>query len=90
MKQKDYMVKGVNYMSERIEGSVKWFSNERGFGFLFSDEDAHMDEEARTNYFVHYTSIEMEGYKTLKSAQRVTFVLKDTPRGKQAFEVLSG
>ena len=70
-------------MSERITGTVKWFSNERGYGFVLADE-----EEDDMEYFVHYSYIEMENYKTLRAGQKVSFVLVDTPRGIQAQEVI--
>jgi CspA family cold shock protein len=70
-------------MSDRVNGKVKWFSNDRGYGFCIVDGD---DKE--TEYFVHYTSIDMDSYKTLKAKQEVTFVLKDTDKGIQATEVI--
>ena len=70
-------------MSDRINGTVKWFSNERGFGFLLVDDDPDEKE-----YFVHYSYIIMEGYKTLRAGQSVSFVLVDVPdRGIQAHDV---
>lgn len=69
-------------MSERITGTVKWFSNERGFGFILMDDDPDEKE-----YFVHYSYIEMEGYKTLRAGQIVSFALASTDRGIQAHEV---
>ena len=69
-------------MSDRVNGKVKWFSNERGYGFLLVDGD-----EANNEYFVHFSSIDMEGYKTLKAGQPVVFELKDTDKGVQAVEV---
>ena len=68
-------------MSERVTGTVKWFSNDRGYGFVMID--GNQDAE----YFVHYTSIEMDGYKTLKAGQAVTFELKKTDKGIQAVDV---
>lgn len=65
----------------RINGEVKWFSNERGYGFVFAEGD--YDNE----YFVHFSSIDMEGYKTLKAKQKVEFALKETEKGTQAVEV---
>lgn len=62
----------------RISGEVKWFSNERGYGFLINEEG---------EYFVHFSSIDMEGFKTLKASQRVSFILADTDKGVQAQEV---
>lgn len=68
-------------MGERFSGIVKWFNNERGFGFIIKDGDED------TEYFVHYTSVIMDGYKTLKTGQEVSFELKDTDKGIQAFNV---
>ncbi len=69
-------------MGERVNGKVKWFSNERGYGFLLVDGD-----EANNEYFVHFSSIDMDGYKTLKAGQGVVFELKDTDKGIQAVNV---
>jgi CspA family cold shock protein len=69
-------------MSERIYGEVKWFSNERGYGFL-TREDIDNEE-----YFVHFTSIMMDGFKTLKPTQKVSFVLEQEDKGLQAKEVM--
>ena len=67
---------------ERVDGMVKWFNAERGYGFLVQEEDD--DSE----YFVHYSYINMSGYKTLKPGQKVSFVLVDTDKGIQAQEVV--
>lgn len=55
-------------------------SNERGFGFLIR-------EDAEEEYFVHFTSIEMDGFKTLKAGQKVSFVLEEEEKGVQAKQV---
>ena len=68
-------------MSERLSGICKWFNNERGYGFV--NEEGSDDVE----YFVHFSSINMEGYKTLKTGQKVTFELKETEKGVQAVDV---
>ena len=68
-------------MSDRIFGEVKWFSNERGYGFVTRD-DIENEE-----YFVHFSSITMEGFKTLKAGQKVSFVLQQEEKGLQAKEV---
>ena len=70
-------------MSERINGIVKWFSGQKGFGFVIADGDD------QNEYFVHFSSLIMEGYKTLEADDRVSFVLKDTDKGVQATEVQS-
>lgn len=66
---------------ERLEGTVKWFSNERGYGFVTPDT------EPTKEYFVHFSSIKMDGFKTLQANQKVTFELRETPKGVQAVEV---
>jgi cold shock protein len=61
------------------EGTVKWFSNEKGFGFISrSDGD---------DVFVHHTAIQMEGYRTLTEGQKVEFDIVEGPKGKQAANV---
>lgn len=68
-------------MEERIMGRCKWFSNDRGYGFVTADDD---DKE----YFVHYSKISKDGYKTLDEDQEVSFVVKEADDGKlQAFDV---
>ena len=69
-------------MSDRVLGFVKWFSNDRGYGFAVVDGDKREQE-----YFLHYSVINMDGYKTLKAKQPISFVLKDTEKGVQAVEV---
>ena len=69
---------------DRHAGVVKWFNNERGYGFIL--EGAEIDD-SQTEYFVHFSSINMDGYKTLKTGQPVTFELKETDKGTQAVNV---
>ena len=61
------------------EGTVKWFSNEKGFGFISRDDG--------DDVFVHHSAIEMEGYRTLAEGQKVQFEIVDGPKGKQASNV---
>lgn len=69
-------------MEELVSGVCKWFSNERGYGFVIPDSEP--DKE----YFVHYSKIMMDNYKTLKPMQRVKFVLRKIEDGRvQAFDV---
>jgi len=68
-------------MAEKFSGKVKWFNNERGYGFLTKNDDEDIE------YFVHFSSISMEGYKTLKVGQEVSFELTETDKGIQAFNV---
>lgn len=68
-------------MSEKHTGVVKWFNNERGYGFILDGGNDSVE------YFVHFSSVNMEGYKTLKTGQPVTFDLKETEKGIQAVNV---
>jgi len=61
------------------QGTVKWFSNEKGYGFL--------SREGAEDVFVHFSAIEGEGYKTLTEGQAVEFEIVDGPKGKQAANV---
>lgn len=61
-------------------GRVKWFNNEKGYGFINSED---LDD-----IFVHYSQIEMNGYKTLNEQGKVSFKLIKTPKGLQAKEVI--
>ena len=67
---------------ERVNGIVKWFNAERGYGFVLQDGDES------TEYFVHYSYIQMEGYKTLRAGQNVPFMLIETDKGIQAQEII--
>lgn len=61
-------------------GTVKWFSNQKGYGFI-----EYNDEE---DVFVHFTGIEMEGFRTLKDGQTVEFDIVEGSRGPQATNVV--
>lgn len=67
-------------MSERIEGTVKWFNAEKGFGFIKRDE-------GETDVFVHHSAISMEGYRKLDEGDVVEFVIVEGRKGPQASEV---
>lgn len=65
-------------------GTVKWFSNVKGYGFLNSDDVENPEEDI----FVHYSEINMDGYRKLKSGQVVEFdLMKDGPKGLQALNI---
>jgi CspA family cold shock protein len=61
------------------EGIVKWFSEQKGYGFI-------QQEEGR-DIFVHYSSIEMAGFKTLAEGERVSFDVEESDRGPVAKNV---
>lgn len=64
------------------QGKVKWFNNTKGFGFIVPNEGGE-------DVFAHFSQIQMEGYKTLKTDQEVTFDLVDGEKGKQAHNIKS-
>ena len=53
-----------------LHGKVKWFNDEKGFGFITTED--------RRDYFVHYTSIDCEGHRTLTQGQNVSFQIEDS------------
>ncbi len=61
------------------QGVVKWFSNEKGYGFIERDEG--------DDVFVHFSAITMDGYKSLREGQRVEFEVTQGPKGLQAANV---
>ena len=62
-----------------MRGKVKWFNNEKGYGFIEYNDT--------TDIFVHYSTIVQDGFKTLKEGDIVSFKLVETPKGLQAQEV---
>jgi CspA family cold shock protein len=68
-------------MSNRVTGTVKWFSRVKGYGFISPDT-------GEKDVFVHYSAIVGEGYRNLEEGQRVEFVIEDTPKGPQAAQVV--
>ena len=65
--------------ASRMSGTVRWFSDVRGWGFILGDDN--------TEYFVHYSGILGRGYRSLSEGQRVKFTSLETPKGLQALEV---
>ncbi|EQD07933.1 'Cold-shock' DNA-binding domain protein [Neisseria meningitidis NM151] len=61
-------------------GIVKWFNDAKGFGFITPDEGGE-------DLFAHFSAINMEGFKTLKEGQRVSFDVTTGPKGKQAANI---
>jgi CspA family cold shock protein len=68
-------------MAERYIGTVKWFSAPKGYGFIGRDD-------GEDDVFVHFSAIQMEGYKRLKEGQEVEFSIEDGPKGLQAANVI--
>ena len=66
-------------MSEREEGTVKWFNESKGYGFI--------QREGADDVFVHYSAIQTPGFKTLKEGQRVEFSVEPGRKGMQAVDV---
>ena len=62
-----------------MTGRVKWFNNEKGYGFIEYTENEDI--------FVHYSTIKQEGYRTLSEGQIIKFQLIETPKGLQALNV---
>jgi CspA family cold shock protein len=66
-------------MSEREIGTVKWFSNNKGYGFI--------EREDGPDVFVHFSAINADGYRSLEEGQRVEFTIEQGPKGPQAANV---
>ena len=66
-------------MSDRQIGTVKWFNDAKGFGFI--------TPESGEDVFVHFRSIQGNGFKSLKEGQKVAFQVTQGPKGKQATNI---
>lgn len=64
---------------EKVEGTVKWFDNAKGFGFIVN--------ESSEDVFVHYRSIQSDGYKRVSEGDQVSFIQVKSEKGWQAQEV---
>jgi cold shock protein len=66
-------------MADRVTGTVKWFNAAKGYGFIAHD--------GGKDVFVHYSAIQMNGYRTLSEGDQVEFTIEDGAKGPQAVEV---
>ena len=67
-------------MSEQVDGTVKWFNDEKGFGFI--------EREDGKDVFVHFSAISGDGRKTLQEGQKVTMSVTQGDKGPQAENVI--
>ncbi len=66
-------------MENRVTGTVKWFNAAKGYGFIAHD--------GGKDVFVHYSAIQMNGYRTLSEGEQVEFTIEDGAKGPQAVNV---
>jgi len=64
----------------KFEGKVKWFSDQKGYGFILREESPDV--------FVHHSAIQMEGFRTLRQGEDVAYELLQSPKGLQAINVM--
>jgi CspA family cold shock protein len=67
-------------MSDRVSGTVKWFNDSKGFGFI--------EQEGGGDVFVHHSAIQADGFKSLKEGQAVTMEVTQGQKGAQAENVI--
>ncbi len=61
-------------------GTVKWFNNAKGYGFVLAQDSGE-------DLFIHYSSIQMDGYKSLKAGQEIEYDVQEGPKGKHAVNI---
>jgi cold shock protein len=66
-------------MDDRVTGTIKWFNAAKGYGFIAHD--------GGKDVFVHYSAIQMNGYRTLSEGDQVEFTIEDGAKGPQAVNV---
>jgi cold shock protein len=66
-------------MSDRVQGTVKWFNATKGYGFISREGDEDV--------FVHYSAIQSDGYRSLEEGQQVEFTVEQGSKGLQAADV---
>jgi len=74
-------VREVVMAGERVSGTVKWFNDDKGFGFIA--------REGGQDVFVHHSAIQMEGFRSLKEGQKVTMIVTQGQKGPQAESVIA-
>ena len=67
-------------MSERVLGTVKWFNSSKGYGFI--------EQDGGEDVFVHFSSIQADGFRSLDEGQRVEFTIEQGEKGLQAANVV--
>ena len=67
-------------MSERTQGTVKWFNGGKGYGFI--------EREGGDDVFVHFSAIQGDGFRNLNEGDRVEFTIESSPKGPQAADVM--
>ena len=75
------MLEGRKGSKEMAKGKVKWFNNQKGYGFIATENGKDV--------FVHYTAIKGDGYKSLQQDQSVEFDIVQGPKGEQASNVIA-
>jgi CspA family cold shock protein len=75
-----HLAQGGKTMSDRIQGTVKWFNGSKGYGFIA--------REGGEDVFVHFSAIQGDGYRNLEEGQRVEFSVTQGPKGLQAASVV--
>ena len=67
-------------MSERVTGTVKWFSRQKGYGFI--------EREGGDDVFVHFSAIQGDGFRNLEEGDQVEFTIESSEKGPQAANVV--
>ncbi len=82
VRMSDTTATAVQGDNPKSTGTVKWFNDAKGFGFITPDDGGE-------DLFAHFSSIQMNGFKTLKEGQKVAFEIIQGPKGKQALNITS-